>query len=82
VDSNTKKIINKTFDDAKNKARRTMDEMHRELPRYMQTVTDNQEQTVLAARETVENYLGSHGKITKSYQNSWISFFDKYFGVT
>ena len=36
--------------------------MHRELPRYMQTVTDNQEQTVLAARETVENYLGSHGK--------------------
>ena len=62
MDSNTKKIINKTFDDAKNKARRTMDEMHRELPRYMQTVTDNQEQTVLAARETVENYLGSHGK--------------------
>ena len=54
--------------------------MHRELPRYMQTVTDNQEQTVLAARETVENYLGSHGKITNSYQNSWISFFDKYFG--
>jgi hypothetical protein len=82
ADSRTKKIINKTFDDAKNNARRTMDETHSELPRYMQTVTDNQEQTVLAARETVENYLESQRKITNSYQNSWISFFDNYFWMS
>lgn len=29
----------------------------------MQTVTDNQEQTVLAARQTVENYLESQEKL-------------------
>ena len=40
----TTKIINQTFDDAKNKARKAIDETHRGLPRYMQTVTNNQEQ--------------------------------------
>ena len=74
----TKKIINKTFDEAKNNVRNAVDETHRGLPRYMQTVTDNQEQTVLAARDSVENYLESQRKISNSFQNAWSSFFDNY----
>jgi len=35
----TTKIINQTFDDAKNKARKAIDETNKGLPRYMQTVT-------------------------------------------
>jgi hypothetical protein len=41
----TTKMINQTFDDAKKKARKTINETHRGLPRHMQTVTNNQEQT-------------------------------------
>lgn len=74
----TKKIINRTFDEAKNNVRNAVDETHRGLPRYMQTVTDNQEQTVLAARDSVENYLESQRKISNSFQNAWSSYFDNY----
>ncbi|MBD0359171.1 MAG: hypothetical protein ICV56_00475 [Nitrososphaeraceae archaeon] len=71
-DSNTtKKIINRTFDEAKNNVRNAVDETHRGLPRYMQIVTDNQEQTVLAARDSVENYLESQRKISNYFQNQW-----------
>lgn len=82
-DSNTtKKIINRTFDEAKNNVRNAVDETHRGLPRYMQTVTDNQEQTVLAARDSVENYLESQRKISNSFQNAWSSFFDNYLWIS
>ncbi len=74
----TKRIINRTFDEAKNNVRNAVDETHRGLPRYMQTVTDNQEQTVLAARDSVENYLESQRKISNSFQTAWSSFFDNY----
>src|SRR5215831_5387854 len=47
----TTKIINQTFDDAKNKARKAIDETHKGLPRYMQTVTNNQEQPVNARKK-------------------------------
>ena len=77
-ESITKKIINKTFDDAKNNVRNAVDETHRGLPRYMQTVTDNQEQAVFAARDSVENYLESQRKISNSFQTAWSSFFDNY----
>ena len=77
-DSTTKKIINKTFDDAKNNVRNAVDETHRGLPRYMQTVTDNQEQAVFAARDSVENYLESQRTISNSFQTAWSSFFDNY----
>ncbi|MDQ3868836.1 MAG: hypothetical protein M3250_04675 [Thermoproteota archaeon] len=77
-DSTTKKMINKTFDDAKKNVRNAVDETHRGLPRYMQTVTDNQEQAVFAARDSVENYLESQRKISNSFQTAWNSFFDNY----
>ena len=76
--STTKKMINKTFDDAKKNVRNAVDETHRGLPRYMQTVTDNQEQAVFAARDSVENYLESQRKISNSFQTAWSSFFDNY----
>jgi t-SNARE complex subunit (syntaxin) len=77
-DSTTKKMINKTFDDAKKNVRNAVDETHRGLPRYMQTVTDNQEQAVFAARDSVENYLESQRKISNSFQTAWSSFFDNH----
>ena len=35
TDNDTRKVINQTFDDAKNKGRKAIDGTHRELPRYM-----------------------------------------------
>jgi hypothetical protein len=81
-DGDTRKIINQTFDDAKNKARKAIDETHRDLPRYMQTVTNNQEQTVNAARDIIDNYIESQREITNSFQSAWSSFFDNYFWIS
>ncbi|PWU79347.1 MAG: hypothetical protein DLM72_17865 [Candidatus Nitrosopolaris wilkensis] len=80
--TDTRKVINKTFDEAKNTARKAIEETHRDLPRYMQTVTDNQEQTVTAAKDTIENYLESQREITNSFQTTWNSFFDNYFWMS
>ena len=44
----SRRLINKTFEKAKDNIRIATDDAHRELPRYMQTVTDNQEQIVQA----------------------------------
>ena len=65
---NSKRLINKTFEKAKDNIRVATDEAHRQLPRYMQTVTDNQEQIVQAARGIAENYLESQKEITSSFQ--------------
>jgi gas vesicle protein len=81
-DGDTRKIINQTFDDAKNKARKAIDETHRDLPRYMQTVTNNQEQTVNAVRDIIDNYIESQREITNSFQSAWSSFFDNYFWIS
>lgn len=78
----TKRIINKTFDDAKKNVRNAVDETHRGLPRYMQIVTDNQEQAVIAARDSIENYLESQRKVSNSFQTAWSSFFDNYFWMS
>jgi hypothetical protein len=34
TDNDTRKVINQTFDDAKNKPRKAIAETHRELPRF------------------------------------------------
>src|SRR5215467_11014070 len=78
----TTKIINQTFDDAKNKARKAIDETHRGLPGYMQTVTNNQEQTVNAVRDIIDNYIESQRDITNSFQSAWSSFFDNFFWIS
>ncbi|HEY7571366.1 MAG TPA: hypothetical protein VH796_08355 [Nitrososphaeraceae archaeon] len=75
----SRRLIDKTFEKAKDNIRVATDEAHRELPRYMQTVTDNQEQIVQAARGIAENYLESQREITSSFQSIWTSFFDNYF---
>src|SRR3712207_8197215 len=58
----TTQRINKTFDEAKENTRRAVQEAERELPRYMQIVTTNQEQSVGAVRDTIENYLDSQDR--------------------
>ena len=59
ITTTTTQRINKTFDEAKENIRRVVQEAERELPRYMQIVTTNQEQSVGAVRDTIENYLDS-----------------------
>ena len=82
IDQDTRKVINQTYDDTKNKARKAIDETHRGLPKYMQTVTNNQEQTINAVRDTIDNYIESQRDITNSFQNVWTSFFDNYFWIS
>jgi hypothetical protein len=72
----TTKRISRTFDEAKANTRRAVEETERELPRYMQIVTTNQEQSVEAMRETIENYLDSQKEITNSIQSFWKSYID------
>ena len=72
----TSQRINRTFDEAKENTRRAVQEAERELPRYMQIITTNQEQSVGAVRDTIENYLDSQREITNFIQSFWKSYID------
>jgi phytoene dehydrogenase-like protein len=72
----TTQRINRTFDEAKENTRRAVQEAERELPRYMQIVTTNQEQSVGAVRDTIENYLDSQREVTNFIQSFWKSYID------
>jgi hypothetical protein len=72
----TTQRINRTFDEAKENTRRAVQEAERELPRYMQIITTNQEQSVGAVRDTIENYLDSQREITNFVQSFWKSYID------
>jgi hypothetical protein len=72
----TTERINRTFDEAKENTRRAVQEAERELPRYMQVVTTNQEQSVGAVRDTIESYLDSQRQITNFVQSFWKSYID------
>jgi hypothetical protein len=72
----TTQRINRTFDEAKENTRRAVQEAERELPRYMQIVTTNQEQSVGAVRDTMENYLDSQREITNFVQSFLRSYID------
>lgn len=74
--TSTTQRINRTFDEAKANTRRAVEEAERELPRYMQIVTTNQEQSVGAVRDTIENYLDSQREITNFVQSFWKSYID------
>ena len=76
ITTTTTQRINRTFDEAKANTRRAVEEAERELPRYMQIVTTNQEQSVGAVRETIENYLDSQREITNFIQSFWKSYID------
>jgi hypothetical protein len=76
IPTTTTKRINRTFDEAKANTRRAVEEAERELPRYMQIVTTNQEQSVGAVRDTIENYLDSQREITNFVQSFWKSYID------
>ena len=72
----TTQRINRTFDAAKENTRRAVQEAERELPRYMQIITTNQEQSVGAVRDTIESYLDSQREITNFIQSFWKSYID------
>lgn len=72
----TTQRINRTFDEAKENTRRAVQEAERELPRYMQIVTTNQEQSVGAVRDTIDSYLDSQREVTNFVQSFWKSYID------
>ena len=72
----TTQRTNRTFDEAKENTRRAVQEAERELPWYMQIVTTNQEQSVGAVRDTIENYLDSQKEFTNFVQSFWKSYID------
>jgi hypothetical protein len=72
----TTQRINRTFDEAKENTRRAVQEAERELPRYMQIVTTNQEQSVGAVRDTIEHYLDSQREVSNFIQSFWKSYID------
>jgi hypothetical protein len=76
ITTTTTQRINRTFDEAKANTRRAVEEAERELPRYMQIVTTNQEQSVGAVKDTIENYLDSQREITNFIQSFWKSYID------
>ena len=76
ITTTTTQRINRTFDEAKENTRRAVQEAERELPRYMQIVTTNQEQSVGAVRDTIENYLESQREVTNFIQSFWKSYID------
>jgi hypothetical protein len=76
ITTTTTQRINRTFDEAKENTRRAVQEAERELPRYMQIITTNQEQSVGAVRDTMENYLDSQREITNFIQSFWKSYID------
>ena len=71
----TTQRINRTFDEAKENTKRAVQEAERE-PRYMQIITTNQEQSVGAVRDTIENYLESQREITNFVPSFWKSYID------
>ena len=78
----TTQRINRTFDEAKENTRRAVQEAERDLPRYMQIVTTNQEQSVDAVRDTIENYLDSQKEVTNFVQSFWKSYIDNVLWLT
>jgi hypothetical protein len=61
----------RSIDETKNNIRQALEEVKRETPRYSQTITDFQNQTVDATREIADNFLDSQKEVINSIQSAW-----------
>jgi hypothetical protein len=73
------KVIHKVLDDTKENIRKTLSEARKEIPRYMQTVNDSQEQTIEAIRDITDDYIESQKEIISLLQSAWAPFMEKTF---
>jgi DNA-binding transcriptional regulator GbsR (MarR family) len=61
----------RSIDETKDNIHKAIDEVRRETPRYSQTVTDFQNETVDATREIADNFLDSQKEVINSMQYAW-----------
>jgi hypothetical protein len=61
----------RSIDETKNNIHQALEEVKRETPRYSQTITDFQNQTVDATREITDNFLDSQKEVINSMQSAW-----------
>jgi hypothetical protein len=73
------KVIYKVLDDTKDNIRKTLSEARKEIPRYMQTVNDSQEQTIEAIRDITDDYIESQKEIISLFQSAWAPLMEKTF---
>jgi hypothetical protein len=59
------------IDETKDNIHKAIEEVRRETPRYSQTVTDFQNETVDATREIADNFLDSQKEVINSMQSAW-----------
>jgi hypothetical protein len=60
-----------SIDETKNNIHRAIEEARRETPRYSQTITDFQTQTVDATQEIADSFLDSQKEVINSIQSAW-----------
>lgn len=60
--------VSRAIDETKDRIRRTVEDARKEIPRYTQTVTDYQNQTLDAAREITDSYLDSQREMINAMQ--------------
>ena len=63
-------LVSRSLDDTRDNIRKTTDEARSQIPRYMQVVSDCQEQTIQAAREIADNYVEAQKQIINSFQSA------------
>ena len=75
------RAINRALDETKDNIRKSTEEARNEIPRYIQTVNEYQEQTIQASREIADNYIESQKQIINSLQSAWVPFAENTYGV-
>ena len=61
----------RAIDETKEGINRAIEELKRETPRHLQTITDFQNQTADATKEIADNFLESQKEVINSMQTSW-----------
>ena len=69
--------INRALDETKDNIRKSTEEARNEIPRYIQTVNEYQEQTIQASREIADNYIKSQKQIINSLQSALVPQIEK-----
>jgi hypothetical protein len=63
--------MTRSIDETKENIKRSTEEARKEMPRYSQTMTDLQSQTIDATREISENFLDSQKEVINSMRYTW-----------
>jgi hypothetical protein len=67
----------RSIDETKDNIRRAIEETRREVPRFSQTVTDLQNETVDASRDITDTFLDSQKDVINLIQSTWRDIADR-----